>query len=298
MEHIYERLCWLYATFRSTFVYDAIGQPYPLSDITQLSRAKIPYPELFNEMIDYKQNEVVQELQMKDVLCTRKAVDLYDQRDSKGQMFFSSFNQLPAKFPANSVVPSNEVWNIGDRIFALILVQQHVLTAIQQLQRYAIVFRNVLNSNQHAVVKEATYIPLICYENSLWTKKLPAIFGGVVGRSSRLPYAQQGLGSSLQHQMVATKSLRSWPLQLALECAPMDTMYHSEIGIPHTMIEVMNHIKVQLKPTGRPEYSGSQDDECVTAMNSIPPGEIMCRVHIADQSDKIEAWEFPRDNYF
>ena len=69
MEHIYERLCWLYATFRSTFVYDAIGQPYPLL-------AKIPHPELFNEMIDYKQNEVVQELQMKDVLCTRKAVDM------------------------------------------------------------------------------------------------------------------------------------------------------------------------------------------------------------------------------
>ena len=68
MEHIYERLCWIYATFRSTFVYDAIGQPYPLSDITQLSRAKISYPELFNEMIDYKQNELVQELQMKDVL--------------------------------------------------------------------------------------------------------------------------------------------------------------------------------------------------------------------------------------
>ena len=132
-------------------------------------------------------------------------MDLYDQRDSKGQMSFSSFSQLPAKFPANSVAPSNEVWNIGDRTFAPILVQQHALTEIQQLQRYAIVFRNVLASNQHAVVKEATYIPLIYDENSLWTKKLPAIFGGVVGRSSRLPYAQQGLGSNLQHQMVAMK---------------------------------------------------------------------------------------------
>ena len=164
---------------------------------------------------------------MKDVLCTRKAVDLYDQRDSKGQMSFSSFSQLQAKFPANSFAPSNEVWNIGDRIFAPIIVQQHTLTAIQQLQRYATVFRNVLASNPHALVKEATYIPLICYGNSLWTKKLPAIFGGVVGRSSRLPYAQQGLGSSLQHQMVATKSLRSGPLQPALKCASMDTMYHS-----------------------------------------------------------------------
>ena len=150
-------------------------------------------------------------------------MDLYDQRDSKGQMSFSSFSPLPAKFPANSVAPSKEVWNIGDRIFALILVQQ-------QLQWYAIVFRNVLASNQHAVVKEATYIPLIWYENSLWTKKLPAIFGCVVGRSSRLKYAQQGLGSNLQYQMVAAKSIQSGPLRPVLKGAPMDIIYHSEIG--------------------------------------------------------------------
>ena len=93
--------------------------------------------------------------------------------------------------------------------------------------------------------------------------------------------------------MVATKSLQSGPLRpaLKLEGAPMDAMYHSEIGTSHTMIEVMNHIKVQLKPTGISEYILSQDDECVTAMNSIPPGEIMCRVHIADQSDNAPATE-------
>ena len=103
---------------------------------------------------------------------------------------------------------------------------------------------------------------------------------------------------TVEHQMVATKSLQSGPLRPALKGKPKDILYHSEIGTQHTMIEVMNHIKVQLKPTGRPEYSGSQDDECVTAMNSIPPGEIMCQVHIADQSDKalatkrIEAWKY------
>ncbi len=89
-----------------------------------------------------------------------------------------------------------------------------MLSAIQQLHRYAIVFRNVLASNQRAVV--AKYNPLICYENSLWTKKQPATFGSVVGRSSRLQYAQQGLGSTLQlieHQVVATKSLWSAPEQ-------------------------------------------------------------------------------------
>ena len=116
----------------------------------------------------YYYNAILQNLSEQDTCfnskdlidCERNAVDLYDQRDSKGQMSFISFkegfpkdylhlarnvlNQLPAKFPANSVAPSNEVWNIGNRIFALILVQQHALTAIQQLQRYAIVFRNVL----------------------------------------------------------------------------------------------------------------------------------------------------------
>ena len=88
----------------------------------------------------------------------------------------------------------------------------------------------------------------------LWNKKQPAIFGGVVGRSSRLPYAQQGLGSSLQtveHQMVATKSLKSGPLRPALKGAPMNVIYHSEIGTQYTMIEVMNHFKVLLESTGR-----------------------------------------------
>ena len=96
MEQIYERLCWLYATFRSTFLFDAIGNPYPLSDITQLTRAKIPYSERFDEMIDYKQNEVIQDLQMKNLLCTREdwisrgRLDhtIRDDRDDEGQDLF------------------------------------------------------------------------------------------------------------------------------------------------------------------------------------------------------------------
>ncbi len=88
------------------------------------------------------------------------------------------------------------------------------------------------------------------------------------GMSSRLPYAQQGLGSSLQlieHQVVGTKSLLSWPLLPALKGAPMDVKFQSEIGTPHSMIEAMNHIKVLLKSTGRSEYLLFQDDECVSA---------------------------------
>ncbi len=199
-------------------------------------------------------------------------MDLYDQRDSKGQMSFISFKEwfpkeqlvgkerlksAASKVSSISVAPCNEVWNIGNRIFGLTLVQPQVLSAIQQLNWYAIVFQNVLASNQRAVVEEATYNPLICYENSMWTKKQPATFGSVVGRSSRLPYAQQGLGLSLQlieHEVVATKSPLSWPLLPALKGAPMDVKFHYETGTPHTMIEVMNHIKVLLKSKGRSEY--------------------------------------------
>ncbi len=197
-------------------------------------------------------------------------LDLDDQRDSKGQMSFIS-SKMP-EFPA-LVVLSNEIWNILDKISVPIL-QLHALTAIQQLQLYAIAFLNVLASNQRAVVKEATYNPLICYENFLWTKKQLVIFCSVVGRSSLLLYAPQGFGS---FPPGSSKG------------APMDVIHHSEIGTQHTMIEVMNHIKVLLKSTGRSEHSCSHYNDCVTAMMTISPGEIMCRVHIADQSDKASA---------
>ncbi len=64
----------------------------------------------------------------------------------------------------------------------------------------------------------------------------------------------------------------------------MDVMYpgRSKIGVQHTMIEVMNHIEMLLKSTGRSKYSFSEDDELVKAMMTIPPGEIMGQVHIAD----------------
>ncbi len=78
----------------------------------------------------------------------------------------------------------------------------------------------------------------------------------------------------------------------------MDVEFHSEIGAQHTMIEVMNHIKVLLKSTGRPEYFLFQDDECVTAMNSIPPGEIMGRVHIADSLTKHQQRRRLMPGYF
>jgi hypothetical protein len=68
----------------------------------------------------------------KDLMDSEKnAVNLDDLCDSKGQMSFTSF----------------KIWNILYKIFVQIHVQSLALSAIQQLQRYAVVFRNVLASN-------------------------------------------------------------------------------------------------------------------------------------------------------
>jgi hypothetical protein len=71
MEEIYERLCWIYITVKNTLVYDRVGNTYHLSDLTELSEGRIPYPEQFANKPDYEQKSLLQDLRMKDVLYTR-----------------------------------------------------------------------------------------------------------------------------------------------------------------------------------------------------------------------------------
>ena len=67
-----EGILWAYLFPSTTRSEGGVcGKSCLLSDITQLTRAKIPFPERFDEMIDYKQNEVIQDLQTKDLLCTK-----------------------------------------------------------------------------------------------------------------------------------------------------------------------------------------------------------------------------------
>ena len=69
MEDIYERLCWLYATARSTLVCESIGNSYPLSVLTELSEDQIPYMESCVKKPDCEQKSILKDLQIKDVLC-------------------------------------------------------------------------------------------------------------------------------------------------------------------------------------------------------------------------------------
>ena len=105
MEQIFERLCWIYAALRPTLIFDAIGNLYQLSFFAQLTRGKIPYPERFYEMIDYQQTSGIQNLQMKDVLCTRTdwakigrlCYPMPEYYDEQGQELFISLVGAPLR---------------------------------------------------------------------------------------------------------------------------------------------------------------------------------------------------------
>ncbi len=101
----------------------------------------------------------------------------------------------------------------------------------------------VIASNWISAVEEATYNLLIGYEDFLWTKKQQAIFGSMVAKSSRQPYARQEFGL-----------IQPWPLRQALEGAPMDVIHHSKIGTQNAMTWVTNHVQVLLNLMGRSEH--------------------------------------------
>ncbi len=71
MEGIYERLCWIYITVKNTPVYDHVVNTYHLSELTELSKGRIPYLEQLDNKLDYGQKSLIQDLRMKDVLRTK-----------------------------------------------------------------------------------------------------------------------------------------------------------------------------------------------------------------------------------
>ncbi len=71
IEGIYKRLCWLYITVKNNLVYDHVGNTFHLSELTELSEGRIPYPEQFANKLDYEQKPLLKDLPMKDVLRTK-----------------------------------------------------------------------------------------------------------------------------------------------------------------------------------------------------------------------------------
>ena len=70
MEGIYERLCWIYITAITvnTLVHDQVGNTYHISELTELSEGRFPFPEHFANKLEYEQKSLLQEIRMRDVL--------------------------------------------------------------------------------------------------------------------------------------------------------------------------------------------------------------------------------------
>ena len=62
MEGIYQRLCCMYITVKNSLVYDHVGNTYHLSELTELSEGRIPYPEQFANKLDYEQKPLLQDI--------------------------------------------------------------------------------------------------------------------------------------------------------------------------------------------------------------------------------------------
>ena len=143
-----------------------------------MSRAKIPYPELFDEMIDYKQNEVIQDLQMKDVLCTRKdwissgRLDhtVLDDRDDEGQELFISMEGVSyrepevtakqilthvRKFPIYLLAPSNMIIGkiVSYAFEGIAPPSRATLSWVHELQRTEVALQNALSVNRLTVAR-------------------------------------------------------------------------------------------------------------------------------------------------
>ncbi len=139
--------CFRTSQWKTSYIQRQTGSSKEKNPCSKLSR------------VSTTQNAILKNLSEEDICFDSidlidlegNAVDLYDQRDSKGQMLFTSF----------------KIWNILDKLFVQIHVQLYLLSTIQQLQQYSIVFRYVLASHWISVEEGTTYNPLIYYENFL-----------------------------------------------------------------------------------------------------------------------------------
>ena len=123
LEEMYDAIVWVYMTMRQVKEFDAKNFCHHISQLTQLITGNIPHPERFDQMIYIEQGEeslphiisnlweeslqqsvsgthdphdILQNLSEHDICFDskdlirreRNVVNLYHQRDSKGQMSF------------------------------------------------------------------------------------------------------------------------------------------------------------------------------------------------------------------
>ena len=129
-------------------------------------------------MVDYKQNAVIQDLQMKDVLCTREDwiirgrhyYTIPDHRDNEGQELYISMENVPLReseviatkiilhlkiFPFYLLEPSNTmIGKIVSNTFQVMAPPGRVtLSWVHELQRTEAVLQNTLSVDRRSIKK-------------------------------------------------------------------------------------------------------------------------------------------------
>jgi hypothetical protein len=77
----------------SFFFYDHVGNTYHLSELTELSVGRIPYPDQFTDKLNYEQKSLLQDLRMKDVLTWLLRTNWIKQGEEFMQQIVSIFRE-------------------------------------------------------------------------------------------------------------------------------------------------------------------------------------------------------------
>ena len=300
MEEIYERLCWVYAALRSTVIFDAIGNSYQLSVITQLTRGKIPYPERFCEMHDYIQTGIIQNLQTKDLLCTKsdwaRIGRLYhtmpEYYDDKGQELYISMEGAPLRepeiiakhlilqlsnFPIYLLAAANAmIGKIVTNAFDVIAPPARVsVFFLHELQRTEAVFQNMLCNNRSAVEHNllvAMKSPITNFDDFATFRQKTSIAYSIWERANGMQYDQQTAdwtAKLVEYQIEAAEKLEQGTLRDQLLRAYGRLWTKSIEAQPASPIAVMNRIEKIFLARG--DLKSPNNHFLVRTGNPMPP---------------------------
>ena len=300
MEEIYERLCWVYSAFRSTVIFDAIGNPHQLSVLTQLTRGKIPYPDRFCEMYDYIQSGIVQKLQVKDVLCTKtdwlKIGRIYhtmpEYYDEQGQELYISMEGAPLRepeniakqlilqlnnFPIYLLAAANAmIGKIVTNAFEIIAPPARVsVFFLHELQRTEAVFQNMLCNNRSAVKHNllvAMNSKIMSYDDYATFRQNTSIAYSLLERANGMRFDQQAFewtASLVEYQIEVAKKLEPGSLRDRLLKVYRRLQAKSFEAQPVSLIDVMNRIEKIF--VGRGDLKTPNNAFLVRTGNSSPP---------------------------
>ena len=317
------------------YYIDAIGNSYQLLVLTQLTRGKIPYPERFNEMRDYVQTGIVQNLQTNDVLCTKsdwvKIGRLYhtmpEYYDEQGQELFISIEGAPIRepeiiakqlilqlnnFPIYLLAAANTmIGKIVTDAFDVIAPPARVsVFFLHELQRTEAVLQNMLCNNRSAVEHNllvAMKSPITNFDDFATFRQKTLIAYSIWERANGMQYDQQTAdwtAKLVEYQIEAAEKLEQGTLRDQLLRAYGRLWTKSIEAQPASPIAVMNRIEKIFLVRG--DLKSPNKHFLVRTGNPMPPAtglrnrqfklvSSLNPIKMGDIALWFEAWDFYRN---